>query len=202
MMKYSSKDKDRVISFYDTCIAEFGPHTPQALSWISEETQQIRFKVLCEIGEVNRHSILDVGCGFGDLYDFLTNNFQDVSYYGIDVHEKMIAAAREKRPGVRFEVMEFGEYSGDRFDYVFASGALCINVTDHKKLHFAQIRQMFECSTIGTAFNMLNAKYNPPDDELVSYSIPEVYEFCSGLSDRIVIRQDYLLQDFTVYIYR
>lgn len=200
-MIYDQNDKNRTLSFYDNLIAENGIHTPQALSWISDSTQGIRFAVLCGVGNISKHSVLDMGCGFGDLYEFLGKNFQGFSYYGIDIHQKMIEAARTKHPTVKFDVMDFGNYTGAKFDYIVSSGALSFKVPDYKKLYFDHIQKMFEYSNTGVAFNMLNGKYHKDDETFTAYTIPEVYEFCSTLTERIIIRQDYLVQDFTVYLY-
>ncbi len=200
-MNYDPKDKDRLVQFYDNLIAENGLHTPQALSWISDSTQNIRFAVLCGIGNMNSRSVLDMGCGFGDFYDFLEKNFKNFSYYGIDIHEKMIEAARKKYPQVKFDAMDFGDYEGEKFDYIVSSGALSFKVPEYKKLYFGQIKKMFEFSNIGVVFNMLNAKYHEDNETFTAYAIPEVYEFCSTLTERIVIKEDYLPQDFTFYLY-
>lgn len=201
-MTYSPEDRRKALSFYDNLIAEEGLHNPRALSWISASNQQVRFAILSGIGNLNNRSILDVGCGFGDLYDFLVENNEAVSYKGIDINKTIIDAARNKHPGVSFDVLDFGEYTGQPCDYVLASGALTIKIPQYKEFYFGYIKKMFELSQVGTAFNMLNAKHYPNDDELCTYSVPEVYEFCTSLTDRLVIRQDYLPQDFTFYLYR
>lgn len=200
-MIYHEKDKNRLISFYDKLIEEYGPYNPKALGWNDEASKNVRLDVLCGVGKINGHSVLDVGCGFGDLYDFLTQHYNDFVYTGIDVNPKMIEAAHSKYPTANFDVIDFGEYVGEKSDYVLSSGALSFKISDYKQFYFEHIRKMFESSRIAVAFNMLNKKYHVDDDTFASYTIPEVYKFCSGLTDKIVIRQDYLLQDFTFYLY-
>jgi len=60
---------------------------------------------------------------------------------------------------------------------------------------------MFDKSKYGVAFNLLNKKYHIDDDRFIAYLLPEIYEFCSDLTEKIIIRQDYLKHDFTFYLY-
>ena len=48
---------------------KFGNYTGvKSLGWGNEETQKVRFKVLMEISGLQiTDSVLDVGCGYGDL---------------------------------------------------------------------------------------------------------------------------------------
>lgn len=54
-------------------------------------SQKIRFKTLCEIGIQSTDSVLDVGCGNGDLLPFLESSIgKDVRYTGIDNDDQWI----------------------------------------------------------------------------------------------------------------
>jgi len=171
------------------------------VGWSSEFSKNIRFEVLCRIGNLNNRSILDVGCGFGDLYTLLARHYHSFSYQGVDINPNMIEAARVRYPEVLFLTMDFGEYQGQKFDYVLASGALSFKVSDYKHLYFGYIEKMFALANLGVAFNMLNADYHRDDDTFATYSIPEVHEFCSSLTKNISVSRDYLQHDFTLYIY-
>ena len=42
-----------------------------SLLWASPETQAVRFDAIQRLGDLGGKSVLDVGCGRADLYDFL-----------------------------------------------------------------------------------------------------------------------------------
>ena len=199
-MTYSRDDTERLLSFYNNLIAKYGVNDPRSLSWRGEISEAKRFFVLCEVGNLQNASVLDVGCGFGDLYQFLSKHGSNFSSKGIDVNPKMIEAAHLKCPNVDFEIADIGEYIGPKTDYVLASGVLSFKIPDYKKIYFDYIKKMFEISNIATAFNMLNAQYHNDDDIYVAWSIPEVQGLCAQLTDKITLRQDYLSQDFTMYL--
>jgi len=201
-MPYSAADKKRIVDLYNRSLEEYGTQSARALGWSSEFSRNIRLEVLCEAGDMNGRSVLDVGCGFGDLYDFLRQRFGHVSYQGVDINPAMVEAAQAKHPGIPFFAMDFGAYEGQRFDYVLASGAFSFKVPDYRNLYFDSIKKMFELGTIAAAFNLLNANYHISDDTFATYSLDEVRDFCSSLTKNVVLRQDYLQHDFSVYLYR
>lgn len=62
----------------------------------------IRGKLL-EHGIDKKDTVLDFGCGTGFLLDLI--DFKGVSYFGVDVSDKMIAIARDKHPSKSFVKM-------------------------------------------------------------------------------------------------
>src|SRR3989344_5040153 len=205
-MEYGQDDKRRLLIYYDKLISEHGDENGQAQGWASNETENIRFEVFLKVGDLNNCSILDVGCGFGDFYDFLKKKkTQNFSYTGIDINPEMIKRAKEKNPEANFQVIDFG--SGNfksKFDYIFCSGALSFKITNYKEFYLAHVKKMFELSKIGVAFNMLNKENNtkPENEELyATYSIKEVRDFFLNLTSKITIHKNYLPNDFTLFLY-
>lgn len=187
--------------YYAARLRQFGYRDPRGLGWRSLESQQERFKILTEIGNLHNQSLLDEGCGVGDLYPFLRDQFPTVQYLGIDINPDAIAAAKEKYPDGDFEVGDFLEYSGEYVDYVFSSGALTFRIDNYEEVYKDQIRKMYEISRIGVAFNVLDSRVILEDDEYVGYDPTEMYQFCHTLTPKIVLRHDYSDEDFTLYLY-
>ncbi|MDP3646113.1 MAG: class I SAM-dependent methyltransferase [bacterium] len=190
-----------LITFYDRLIEKYGPNDPRALNWRNAESQERRFQVLTEIENLENASILDAGCGVGDLYDFLRCHVRQFSYEGIDINKNFIESARTKYPGITFGLMDVAKYEGVKSDYSFASGLLSFKTSNHKELYFGYIKRIFDLSNKGVAFNMLNIEHHDDNETYAAYSVGEVHNFCSGLTGKIKICQDYLPYDFTVYLY-
>ena len=67
----NSKDVNLYIERYNQRLDKFG-YSPESLGWGGgKERQFVRFKALTEIGVEKHDSLLDVGCGFADLYEYL-----------------------------------------------------------------------------------------------------------------------------------
>lgn len=47
----------------------------ESLGWNERAGQQIRLKILLGIGDLTAHSVLDAGCGHGDLFEYLIERF-------------------------------------------------------------------------------------------------------------------------------
>jgi SAM-dependent methyltransferase len=193
---------ERVIKFYDDAIDRFGPNDPQGAGWGLPSGQRERFRILAEIGDLTDASVLDVGCGFGDLYGYLEGKQIPVSYLGIDINPRSIALAEVKYPAAHFETADFGNYAGESVDYVLASGALTFKIENHREVYLGFIRKMFYLSRRGCGFNMLKRGHHPDDDTYAAYDPMEIYSFCLELTPKLVLRQDYLEHDFTMYLYR
>ena len=73
------------------------------LDWASRESQLIRFDVLAANVDLVGKSLLDVGCGLGDLWAFLKARDISVAYTGVDLAEKMVAAARDRHRDADFQ---------------------------------------------------------------------------------------------------
>lgn len=198
----SGSDKQKMYSFYKELLEEHGPYSPSSLSWNNEFTQFIRFKVLCEIAKLERSSLLDVGCGLGDLYLFLSNVASDFKYSGIDIVPDFVLHAKEKFPEAEFQLKEIHEFQKDSFDYVLASGIFAFRIPDYQKKYFETIKNMFSVAKKGVGFNMLDSKVHPSDEIFVTFEPQEIKKFCEGFCKHVKLVQGYLPQDFTIFLYK
>ena len=66
---------DHVKAYFDKRIQEHGA-SPRGSDWNSEASQNIRFEQLLRIVESRSFSLLDYGCGYGALADYLTTKGQ------------------------------------------------------------------------------------------------------------------------------
>ncbi len=191
----------RLMRFYDERLRRYGADDARGVGWRNSRSQEVRFRVLTEIGNLAGASVLDEGCGTGALYGYLAEHFPTARYHGIDVNADAIAAAREKYPEGSFEVADFSGYAGEYADYVLSSGALTFRIENHADIYREHIRKMFELSRIGAAFNVLDARAIQEDDEYLGYDPAELLAFCQGLTLKVALRHDYSDEDFTLYLY-
>ena len=201
-MPLTPDDKQKISRTYQEKLKEFGSNSAQSLHWQNEFTQFTRFKILSQISPLNGKSILDVGCGLGDLYLYLSAKFKSIKYTGIDIVPEMIAAAKRKYPGVDFQNKEIWDFETKSFDYVFASGIFSHRIADFRKKYFEILRQLYEVTNEGVAFNMLNNAQHPEDDLFVAYNPEEVLEYCETFAAKAELVQNYLPHDFTIFLYK
>ena len=84
---------------------------------------------------------------------------------------------------------------------VFASGALVYRCDD-PDFYADMIRKMYQATTQAFVFNMPDASRFPDHSLLVGHDRDKITAFCQTLSPRVTVTEDYLEDDFTVFMYR
>src|SRR5205814_7009429 len=109
--------------------------TPRGVDWNSEESQRLRFRQLARLWDDERDdvSVIDFGCGYGALLDYLRDEGRAFVYQGFDISDAMITEATS-RAGARGG----GSFTTDRTqleraDYVVASGVFNVKLTAGSK---------------------------------------------------------------------
>ncbi|MCX6762872.1 MAG: class I SAM-dependent methyltransferase [Candidatus Moranbacteria bacterium] len=74
----------------------------KSLMWKSYASASIRYKELIKDIDFNNKSILDVGCGFGDIIPFISSKSTSFEYTGIDLTEEFTREAEKRYPDYKF----------------------------------------------------------------------------------------------------
>ena len=198
----SREDKLATVHIYEELLESFGP-SPAALGWRSQITQRIRFEVLAQIGDLHEASVLDVGCGLGDLYEFLRARGLRCRYLGVDITPAMVAAAQKNHPEGNFALLDIlTDPPAERYDYVFASGIFNMKISDNEGFVRSMLVRMFEICRRAVGANML-CRCAPRQDRALHYFNPaEMFLFARTITPLVALRHDYHLDDFTLYLYR
>jgi ubiquinone/menaquinone biosynthesis C-methylase UbiE len=205
-MKKNNFNKNRKIisDYYRDRIDKYANNV-ETLGW-SKKSQQLRFQIFTKIGNLRGKSLLDVGCGFGDFYDFLTKKrLCPKEYQGIDINPYMIEEARKKYPGTKFYVKDISKNSIKKsFDYVLASGLFGVDVPNWENFTYKILFQMFKVCKIGIGVNFLSIYTPYKKTNNIRYVNPSnLLKFIyNNLSPVIVLRHDYKPNDFTIFIYK
>ena len=210
----SEKQRLRIQSRHKSSIAFYG-YKPQALYWSSQEIQFIRFKKLSEILPRNQDcSILDVGCGFGDLKAYLQQQGFDIDYTGIDLSEDMVRSAGFQYPSINVKQGDLFDFNPaeKQFDFVLLSGALNevveteIEGTAEQKGRYAKavIRKMYDSCKQGVAFNLLDNRnaWVASRPDLQSFQPDDIADYCQTFAGNVSWQDGYVDNDFTVFLYR
>lgn len=181
---------------------------PKSLSWGSKGAAHQRFRQIWSEIDFNNKSVLDVGCGFGEMAKFLSKRYKNVEYTGVDIIEEFIETAKGKYPQYTFEVRDYFDNPLDKkFDVVMASGTLNSDLgSKEKNMQFRRkaIKTMFEHTNKVLTFNMLGSHPAPETKSAsnVWYADSlEIIDYCLSLTRRVLVRHHYHPQDFTVFMY-
>ena len=193
------KTKKSILNHYTELYKKFGK-SPVSLGW-TRGKQDIRFKAHSQIGNLKNSSILDIGCGFGDLLGFLNKKRLNVKYTGIDINQKFIELAKKKHPNSYFEVRDIEKKSfKKKFDWVFAIGTT--NQSGSYKYIEDLLGEMFGYCKKGVTMDFLSSYVDFKKPENFHASPEKVFKIAKKLSKRVVLRHDYLPFEFCIYVYK
>jgi SAM-dependent methyltransferase len=197
----------QVQAYYTGRIAEHGP-TARGVDWNSTASQHLRFERLSTLFDDERQfSILDYGCGYGELARYLHDAGFRGDYLGFDISAVMIEHARrycDGLPGCTF-VSERSRLLPA--DYAVASGIFNVKL-DTARDRWEQyvidtLEHIARFATRGFAFNMLTHHIDTPLPRAdLYYADPLVYfEHCRNtFSRQVALLHDYPLHEFTILV--
>ena len=197
-------EEDQIIKkFYHNLIEKYGD-SPRSLDHRSKDGQKIRFDIITQIGIKNNCSILDVGCGFGDYFNYLKNRGINVEYCGIDLTDKIVETARRKNPDaciIHDNILNMSE--DKKFDYVVSLGFNGVKTGNNWETLIKVLDKMWNLSKKGIVYNAVST-FATIQDELIYFVPPaKVIDYImNNLTYKIVFRHDYMPHDFTIYVYK
>ena len=194
--------KDGMIAEYRGLFQKYGD-SPEATG-MSSEGHHFRFQKLTEIADLRNRRVLDLGCGIGAFYPFLTKKFGDLEYTGIDIVPEMVAFAAKKYPRARFLCRDLVNESLDEtFDYVLISTVFNKAIPDSHGFMRELLTVGFKHCELGLGFNFLSTYVNFSDQEMAYFDPADVLDFCiRNLTRKVVIHHHYERVDVAVFAYR
>ena len=202
-----------IIYHYEKCLKKYGPNH-RGMDWPNRKDLDKRFQIMMEVVLPNSRkpvSILDLGCGVGLLVDYLKHKgiLSNFNYWGIDLSKKMIDKAKKIHPDQKFEVRDILKkpISPESIDYIIMNGLLTEKVSLKQKQmeEFAKeiIKAAFLICKVGIAFNVMSTHVDWKRKDLFHWSLDKVVSFLvKECSRNIIIRMDYGLFEYTVYVYK
>jgi len=149
-----------VARYYARLLRQHG-HSPQALAErASDKDLEFYEHLFYGVDLPAQVSVLDIGCGMGDLIDFIQSRHVEVSrYLGIDLVEAFVDICRnEYLPPCRFQQVNFVSNSFapcEQFDLVVSMGVLVSRVIGYEGYVAYCIEKMLALSTKHILFNVI-----------------------------------------------
>lgn len=192
-------DDDRIIRAYNERLDTHG-YDPRTLGW-PKGRQRLRFDILASQWECAGKRVLDFGCGFGDLYGYFVERGIEVDYHGVDINERLIEQGRERHPAARLEVANVVETGlSETYDLVFSSGVHNIRRKDADEFTARTFELFARHSAIGFASNFLSDRVDKALEHAHHSSPVRVLELGYRHSRRLVLRNDYMPFEFTLFV--
>lgn len=209
--------KELLIQHYEECFKKHGDNH-LGVDWPNKKDAETRYRVMAEVtcfghGAVRHNgwqgtSVIDYGCGLGHFHNYLIENYATIipgsrnTYYGYDPSPLFVNHCLEK-VGPNFttdlKILPVVDYTIMNGVFTERKGTMM----EAWNIMLEEIKQAWSKSREGIAFNVMscNVDYQRKDlfhvtkDGLTTW----IYK---NLSKHFMIREDYGLYEYTVYVYR
>ncbi|BDY12851.1 class I SAM-dependent methyltransferase [Hydrogenimonas cancrithermarum] len=180
--------------FYIRSIERHG-FNARGVAWSDEMRQRRRFTMLLkQIKDIRNRTVVDAGCGFGDLYLHMREkSLLPKRYIGIDMLDVMVEEAR-KRTGRNILRRNMLKDPLPEADWYLASGSFNL-LTRFETL--LAIKRCLDAANRGIVFNLLEGKER---DGTFNHWLPREIEKACRPFGRVTLYEGYLEGDFTVRI--
>ena len=203
-------DRQQYVRHYEACLRTHGPIS-EALGCGVHGRQAERFAVLAASARAHpESSVLDVGCGFADLYAYLRAHGWRGRYTGIDLVPGFLATARAREPDLDVRALDISshEHSAlDTYDLVLASGLFNIalesgDMLDHIEMSLMNMLAHTRTPSGLVAVDFMSAwvDFEKPGDWHTSPS--QALAIGRHLTRRLALRLDYMPYEFALFLHR
>ncbi len=202
----SERDIKDTIFRYSERHDKYG-YSPKSLGW-DKGKQDIRFDVLTSNIDCKGKLFLDIGCGFGDLNKTLFVKSGGVyKYVGVDIVPDLLQEARARYGNESIKFIE-GDFLAENMDvkpdFAIASGVFNFKLKDVDNYSFieAMMRKAFDLCGEGFAFDFLSDKVDFRLTHTFHSSPERIISMAYRLSRNVVLRNDYMPFEFSVFVFK
>jgi len=191
----------RHIGKYYNALAETYDVHPGACDYGSEISQKLKFEKVISVLPNTFDSILDFGCGLGDLANKLKEGGVQATYLGIDCSSELIRRGRKKTPGIDLRLGSLEEIPNQKFDVVVALGVFYLLIDDTEAV-YEVLAKLFDASKDVLVASTLSSRC--PDKlerELYLDPIKMLYR-CFEIAPYVSLFHDYHDSDFIIRLSR
>lgn len=199
------KQIEKVNNYYNELLEKHG-QTPGSLG-CPKGRQNTRFKNIDKIFFPGC-TILDYGCGFSDLYNYLNLNFsgQEFTYTGCDIVPNFLKISKELYPDIRLIDSGIDKIT-NQYDITVAFGVFNFLYTKDQNEHFNIVKEKLceifsytnKCLLIDFQTQFVDFKqadsYHQDIDSLIKFVVQK-------LSRRFEIIHSYLPYEYSIIIYK
>lgn len=205
MKMLGHNDIEQTRKRYGARFRQFG-YSPKTLGWLKGK-QDIRFEILTSQYNFANKSILDIGCGFGDLNKTLKKAYTHYEYFGIDICSDIISKGKElfSSPNIHMVCGDFLSYNfKSSFHWAIASGVFNHILLDNENYNFiySVIEKSYSIVTDGFSFDFISNRVDYRDKHLFYASPEKILEMAYSFSKRVILRSDYMPFEFSVFIFK
>lgn len=201
-------DKKVYLNRYYNRLNEFA-YNPKTLGWSDDKNKQLlRFQIAIDSEQFCKtpiQSVLDIGCGFGDMGGILLKErYPHIKYTGIDINEQLVEEGNRQFPFLDLRVGNVLKMDLEKYDLVCASGLFnyALKYEDQIAYMDTMLNKFYSLCNKAVAVDFLSTYVDFMHPDSYHTKIEDVFHIAKKLSKRVVIRNDYLDFEYCTYIFK
>jgi len=186
---------DDLKAHYQNLFAKSGDSV-EAVQYPDTDSQRVRFSILSR-GLASDSSIIDLGCGLGDMLPFLRENGFTGRYLGCDFVPEFINLAKQKYADdemanfIEFNILTDDIPSG--FDHVLISGIFNNKIDNNMEFISTCLNKSMPKAAKSIRFNALSDYVDYKEEHLFYISPVYLFDYCKkNLTAYVNLKHDYL----------
>ncbi len=195
----------KVSDFYRSALNLFG-QTEEGLGWGKKCNQTSRFRSLSDPWDMKNSVILDVGAGFGDLFDFL-RPIGIERYIGLESSHDYAQIAVSRHTDERFAIVEVDIQDLAEFpqsDIAIGSGVFNVlpDAIDPYIFVGDVLRKSLDSARKGISFNFLTDDTMFRNPDLFYANSAEILRIAKSLSRKVAVSHEFMPFEFDLTIWK
>lgn len=194
-----------MVELYRQAFREHG-RSEEALLW-TKNKQSVRFEALCADISNKPGTLLDFGCGLGDLAIWLSERRSEIVYTGVDAVSDFIASNKKSLP--QYSFIEVDDLSGtsDCYDHIVCSGVFNVDVVGNGEQHWGRVQEsvayLFQRVRCGLHIDFLAHDVDYRQDNSHHVEPAELIQFVEAkLSRRYTLNRTYMPYEYCISIFQ
>ena len=155
-----SKVDAKLCKRYSDRLEKYG-RDPKTLGWDTLDNQYKRFSTAYRFLPMSFESIVDIGCGLADFYEFINLKGNKVEYSGIDINPDLLAESKKRFPKNQYYctniIKDDVSHISSQWGVMF--GVLNFRFSEFDNVSYAKqmIKNAFSLVTEGLIVDMLSS---------------------------------------------
>ncbi len=175
--------------------------------FIPKGRQLERFISLLTYVKTESFSILDYGCGLGQMSNYIKQNFPKANYLGVDIVEDFISENNAKYDFGRFEIIKDCYDIKNNYDVITAAGVFNLPYVQDKKKHqqivYDNLSHLFSKTNDVLSVNFMTDEVDFIQDGAFHQNVMDLYNFTKkNLTKRVVVDESYMPYEFTFHFFK
>lgn len=206
-------DYKKIAKHYEECF-QINGDTCKGVDWPKEKDAETRYKVMLNIidwyemkhKKEKIYDVLDFGCGLGHLYEYIKKSEHNIRYSGLDISDIFVTKCKSKFPEVEFICKDILKEDDLKiYDFIILNGVftekLDLSYEDMWDFFIRIIKNVYMLCHKGIAFNLMSKDVDWERNDLFHVPLNQISSWLTkNLTRNFVIRYDYGLYEYTVYV--